>query len=223
MKHMQAIPTRYAGRLFRSRLEARWAVFFDAMKFKWDYEPEGFVLSDGTHYLPDFRVTTPIGRVYWAEVKPEGTLGDKKFDLFSKMLEPDAHKGLHDAERKDRIEAVMLAGDPGNLISFRFPPREESEGTYMCPRCGVIDKSLEVYPVDGPGRWFMICHWCDSDTPCGSGHDAEPGIAPGLMVLQHKGELYLEGTNEQDYLDFVRRAINAARSARFEFGQSGAQ
>ena len=35
-----ALPTKYAGIQFRSRLEARWAVFFDALKIKWEYEPE---------------------------------------------------------------------------------------------------------------------------------------------------------------------------------------
>ena len=51
---IKPIETFYNGYRFRSRLEARWAVFFDAAKIKYHYEPEGFVLSDGTHYLPDF-------------------------------------------------------------------------------------------------------------------------------------------------------------------------
>ncbi len=50
----KAIPTEYAGYLFRSRLEARWAVFFDKLGIRWVYEYEGLILSDGTHYLPDF-------------------------------------------------------------------------------------------------------------------------------------------------------------------------
>lgn len=51
---IKAIETRYKGYRFRSRLEARWAVFFDALGLKWYYEPEGFICADGTHYLPDF-------------------------------------------------------------------------------------------------------------------------------------------------------------------------
>jgi hypothetical protein len=35
------IPTRYKGYHFRSRLEARWAVFFDALGLRWQYEVEG--------------------------------------------------------------------------------------------------------------------------------------------------------------------------------------
>lgn len=48
-----AIQTRYAGCHFRSRLEARWAVFFNTMRIPWIYEPEGYELSF-RRYLPDF-------------------------------------------------------------------------------------------------------------------------------------------------------------------------
>ncbi len=51
---MRVIETQYKGCRFRSRLEARWAVFFEACGVKWEYEPEGYELGDGTCYLPDF-------------------------------------------------------------------------------------------------------------------------------------------------------------------------
>lgn len=50
---MKPIETRYKGYRFRSRLEARWAVFFDALGVRWEYEKEGYDL-DGVLYLPDF-------------------------------------------------------------------------------------------------------------------------------------------------------------------------
>ena len=53
MSEIKAIETYYKGYRFRSRLEARWAVFFDAAGIKYEYEPEGFVMSDGTKYLPE--------------------------------------------------------------------------------------------------------------------------------------------------------------------------
>lgn len=53
---VKAIETEYKGYRFRSRLEARWAVAFDAMGIEWQYEPEGYVLDDGTKYLPDFKL-----------------------------------------------------------------------------------------------------------------------------------------------------------------------
>lgn len=51
---IKAIETAYKGYRFRSRLEARWAVFFDALGIEWQYEPEGFELPGGLRYLPDF-------------------------------------------------------------------------------------------------------------------------------------------------------------------------
>ena len=51
---IKAIETIYNGRRYRSRLEARWAVFFDSLGIRFEYEPEGFVLSNGMAYLPDF-------------------------------------------------------------------------------------------------------------------------------------------------------------------------
>ncbi len=52
----RALPTEYQGITFRSRLEARWAVFFDSIGVTWCYEDEGYELSDGTFYLPDFYI-----------------------------------------------------------------------------------------------------------------------------------------------------------------------
>lgn len=63
---IKAIETLYKGYKFRSRLEARWAVFFDALGVEWEYEPEGYILSTGEHYLPDFWL--PDTGV-WVEVK----------------------------------------------------------------------------------------------------------------------------------------------------------
>jgi hypothetical protein len=65
----RAIETVYAGCRFRSRLEARWAVFFDALEIKWQYEPEGFEddgFSPPVRYLPDFFLPTSET---WVEVK----------------------------------------------------------------------------------------------------------------------------------------------------------
>lgn len=67
---MKAIETRYKGYRFRSRLEARWAVFFDSLGIQWEYEPEGFEFDDGTRYLPDFLLKN---------MKHEVSYGDKRF------------------------------------------------------------------------------------------------------------------------------------------------
>lgn len=64
---MKAIETEYNGILFRSRLEARWAILFDALKLEWVYEPDCFVLSNNQKYTPDFYM--PKFKLY-IEVKP---------------------------------------------------------------------------------------------------------------------------------------------------------
>lgn len=51
---MKAIETSYKGYRFRSRLEARWAVFFDTLGIRWEYEAEGYDLGEAGWYLPDF-------------------------------------------------------------------------------------------------------------------------------------------------------------------------
>jgi hypothetical protein len=63
---IKAIETVYNGYRFRSRLEARWAVFLDAANIRYLYEPEGFDL-DGLHYLPDFWLPDLQA---WVEIKP---------------------------------------------------------------------------------------------------------------------------------------------------------
>lgn len=65
---MKAIETYYGGYKFRSRLEARWAVYFDCLGILWEYEKEGYSLDNGYLYLPDFWL--PEVRM-WAEVKGE--------------------------------------------------------------------------------------------------------------------------------------------------------
>lgn len=61
---LDGVPTGYSGVCFRSRLEARWAVFFDLLGWPWEYEP-----IDLAGYIPDFVLPLPAGRVL-VEVKP---------------------------------------------------------------------------------------------------------------------------------------------------------
>ena len=50
---MKAIPTKYNGTHFKSKLEAAWAKWLDDHYIIWDYETQGFDFG-GTWYLPDF-------------------------------------------------------------------------------------------------------------------------------------------------------------------------
>ena len=65
MYEVKAIETEYNGYLFRSRTEARWAVFFDYVGEPYEYEKECFQLPSGK-YLPDFFLPK---KNLWVEIK----------------------------------------------------------------------------------------------------------------------------------------------------------
>lgn len=99
MKTIKAIQTSYRGYSFRSRLEARFAVLFDAMGLDWDYEPEGFELPSGW-YLPDFFVRYPPesiqakrhpGAGYWVEIKGAPPT-EREVELCIELSEMTKHK-----------------------------------------------------------------------------------------------------------------------------------
>lgn len=61
---MRGIPTIHKGRQYRSRLEARWASFFDRVGWQYEYEP-----FDLNGWIPDFALIG-TGRTTLVEVKP---------------------------------------------------------------------------------------------------------------------------------------------------------
>lgn len=66
MRDVEAIATEFDGVRYRSRTEARWAVFFQTLDIAVEYERERINLSDGSSYLPDFWI--PDFKAYF-EVK----------------------------------------------------------------------------------------------------------------------------------------------------------
>jgi hypothetical protein len=67
----RGIPTTYEGVRFRSRIEAKWAAFFDLVEWPWTYEP-----LDLDGYIPDFVLgfSTPIA------VEVKHVMGQAEFD-----------------------------------------------------------------------------------------------------------------------------------------------
>ncbi|HEX9228886.1 MAG TPA: hypothetical protein VF885_19970 [Arthrobacter sp.] len=62
----KAMEVLYSGKVFRSRLEARWAVFLDLLGVNWDYEPCHYEIGPDLYYLPDFYLPD---HQMWLEVK----------------------------------------------------------------------------------------------------------------------------------------------------------
>lgn len=201
---VKAIETQYKGYRFRSRLEARWAVFFDALGLKWEYEPEGFELGAGVRYLPDFRVTSPQGIVQWYEIKPVGTTSDPKVDAFAASL-----RSAYEAESGDdgATEITLLAGDPVEWLQSCGP-----DGG-VCPRCGGLQHCFGYIDRDADEVW-LACYPCDVTTPGGGGHSPEPGVL--AAARPHKGNLVLPRAVFEATEARVRNAAVKARGMQFK-------
>lgn len=101
---IKAIETEYDGHRFRSRLEARWAVFFNAIGLTYEYEIEGFEM-DGTRYLPDFYIPS-LNRWFEIKGKPLSLDEIKKCEEFCRRLD------------NENIKYSVLIGSP-NLCAIR--------------------------------------------------------------------------------------------------------
>lgn len=133
---MNAIETLYGGRFYRSRLEARWAVFFDTLGIPFGYETEGFELMGGLRYLPDFWLPT-LG--FWCEVKgslPTTEERNKASVLAMERREPVfiVYGDIPDPTRFTNESAQLhLLSTDGLAV--------EDNGYHWteCERCGFVD------------------------------------------------------------------------------------
>lgn len=114
MMEIKAIETRYKGYRFRSRLEARWAVYFDAVGIQWEYEKEGYHLPSGM-YLPDFWL--PQVKM-WAEVKPKEFNGAE----LNKAIELAVGTGH---------QVLLLDGAPVDRIYWAVLPIKGADQEYF--------------------------------------------------------------------------------------------
>lgn len=118
-----AHPTEYAGVTFRSRLEARWAAFFDLCKWKWEYEP-----VDLKVWVPDFRVKILEGETLLVEVKPfysiEEFAGHPAYDLYKNW--PAGKSSLNNI-----CENVALFGNHPNISNWKVNLKKEGWPPYF--------------------------------------------------------------------------------------------
>jgi len=219
---MKAIETRYKGYRFRSRLEARWAVFFDALGVRWEYERQGFDLGSAGCYLPDFFIPDMN---LWVEVKPDADidLADwVKVEAFQKELLAKEREASRSDERVGPSEsALVCVGTPGyfggkHSYRLHYSLGSAVEHFFHCPLC----RRLATGSVWGPNprypsntEWMAQCMACDIwDRGQEHGRDPYPG------AYFHKG--LVSCPDEAGVITAeLRRAYTAARSARFEHGE----
>lgn len=157
---MKAINTYWDGRLFRSRLEARWAVFFKEMGIAYEYEKEGYELRGGITYLPDFWLTD---LKFWIEIKP-GMPSDEEYRKAELLV---ASSGIPLYMAVKPIGNVRPWPAPGeNWLKYDYgddPPEhiaffgedgicyvDENYSWTKCPACGRMGIEFE-------GRAHRLC------------------------------------------------------------------
>lgn len=214
---IKAIETVYKGYKFRSRLEARWAVFFDALGIKWQYELEGFDLG-GTWYLPDFWL---LDYHKWVEIKPTEQHLDS--DTQAKFWKFANNIGRID-DLGNWVGSCMLVGEPylNEYKVFRSHPSNEGQlSTFLneawihCPLCHNI--SLSHYNLDY-GRYegfttaSVYCWNCDS---------VDRNWKETADTWFYKGDVETKLKSYITESPKLMMAYNAARQARFEHGQNG--
>ena len=126
------IATNYRETLFRSRLEARWAAFFDLAGVEWEYEPKASIRG----WWPDFLVKGIL-------------LGDKRFSALAEVkpvafspiaIDPAYAKALH------QKWTLLLGGRPeGDYVGVLACNRDEELRTIAVR---LTDEGLAGGPVE---------------------------------------------------------------------------
>lgn len=155
MSRIAAKPTIYRGVRFRSRLEARWAVFFDAIGREWIYEPS-FPELASIGYQPDFLLEDHLGGTTVHEIKP--LVGGWE-NLASLANELTADTRYQQTASILQTRLILTLGAPGvweqgrltdiGHCSLMWYPTRQSPDLYEwaeCLKCSRIALWMDGYP-----------------------------------------------------------------------------
>jgi hypothetical protein len=186
---IKPIETEYGGYKFRSRLEARWAVFFDTLGIKWEYEPEGYEFEDGTKYLADFFL--PESNQFF-EAKGVMTEADMHKIKMMTMCDKDVVVGYNDFTFQACSDYLkeLEKEECGFYLDFK----DNSELDY-CPEC------KRYFFLGNAGSWSCRC--CNTYL----GDDRE------LLAFGDMDDEFFKID------DRVLKALKTAKQARFEHGE----
>ena len=249
---IKPIETRYKGYRFRSRLEARWAVFFDALGVKWQYEKEGYDLGDAGWYLPDFWLPE-MG--IWAEIKGQEASTDEKQKAY--RLSALSKKGvlmiqgMPGIEKPDSIYAetsarnVLYCGECFDVYDLPCCYPSHSFGwdadNFESLRQMLCDKPQYITPDELQSRKFAVndeesrrSHLIELDKLYFLRHNGKPHpkyVMGRTVDIEWRvglyGQIRIDPVSGYERLDRLGQRVidahTAARSARFEHGESGAK
>ncbi len=209
---IKPIQTTYRGHRFRSRLEARWAVAFDRLSIRWEYEPEGYLVGGKrTPYLPDFWLP---GERVWVEVK--GSNEQLDIGLMVDAAMPREGLPATGNTKSGHDVRILILGplrtmgrlfDKGEPFGWCGPSHAlltTRDGRLFQGHAYFTSGGLKVLPEGG--------QIASDDGICWDTYRCEWGNLVG-------GGGYID-SGEPDMR--VAEAFEAALSARFEHGESGA-
>lgn len=157
VRTIKALPTMYNGTIYRSRTEARWAVFFDKLFGHpvFFYEPQGYLVR-GNGYLPDFLLP---GQRLFGEVKPAIDFDPEGVDKLRDLI----------AGRRNMRGAVLPEIGPGDVRVLLIGPDhgaawEDDNASWMtCPQ-GYHHDVKPYFPDPGcPDCGITGGYWHESD------------------------------------------------------------
>jgi hypothetical protein len=162
-REIQSIETIVGDTRYRSRTEARWATFFEALGVDFDYEPERIQLSSGESYLPDFYL--PQFKAY-LEVKADNDA----------IVTAECARARRLAADRPAQRVWLAAGapsfDPPNILTleqwhidapiadilsdpenrYHFLQDRRDEGIYWLQANAVGGGFRQTFLVGGPGK-----------------------------------------------------------------------
>jgi hypothetical protein len=211
MRKLKPIETVWDGHRFRSRLEARWAVFFDAAGIKYEYEPEGFELPSGRYYLPDFYLPEID---WWVEVKGRMTPEDEsRIDEFRDCGYDLLVVNTLPAPNCDDDDPFWFERDDDICNARNFDAGDFPYLFCVCPACGKIGISFD-------GRGWRVCeHRLDGISLKDHTWTDESGAVRPMRYPEYAGHRCDDKGYSSD-APVLCEAYTKARQARFEHGEA---
>lgn len=215
---MKAIETNYAGCRFRSRLEARWAVFFNKLGYSWNYEPQGYVVSDRYDkqkpYLPDFWLPS---LQLWVEVKGLWSPDELETVCYA-TLDVDGLPAKPHGERLDD----STRNRPRILLLGSIDSTECVNAWLLAHNKGDVVLSRYAFDPSVDNAQLGNTIWCDAPEWRYPAVSICAALNGGFGPIKRKGpDDRWQWRHEPIVLatPVVRSGLVAARSARFEHGE----